>query len=189
MESNQENRFDFEAPDFPFGPPPVVELGDATLRQTWVDAIVELPSQLRDSVRGLDEAQLNTRYRNWSIRQIVHHVADSHVNSYVRFKWTLTEETPMIKAYDEGLWSNLDESKRGEVGPSLDLLSGLHDRWCQLLRSLSDSDFRRAFVHPESGATTTLHEALAYYAWHGRHHNAQIQWVRENRGSNESPND
>jgi hypothetical protein len=109
----------------------------------------------------------------------VHHIADSHVNSYVRFKWALTEDTPTIKAYDEGLWSDLIESRIGSITPSLLLLDGLHSRWCQLLAKLTPSQYERAFVHPETSETVTLNAALAYYAWHGKHHTGQILWLRE----------
>ncbi len=151
------------------------------LRHGWITELSQLPKQLTDAVANLSESQLDTTYRNWTIRQIVHHIADSHVNSYIRFKWTLTEDTPTIKAYDEGLWSELAESRTRPVTPSLHMLAGLHSRWCQLLATLTVQDFERAFVHPESKARITLDSALAYYAWHGRHHTGQILWLRDNQ--------
>ena len=141
----------------------------------------ELPTQLRKAVTGLSETQLDTKYRNWTVRQIVHHIADSHINSYVRFKWALTEDEPTIKAYDEGLWSDLSESKTGSIAPSLQLLDGLHARWVQLLKKMSAADFERTFFHPESGENVSLNSALVYYAWHGRHHTGQILWIRDAR--------
>lgn len=143
--------------------------------------ITKMPVQLRELLSQVSNNQLDLRYRNWTIRQIVHHLADSHVNAYIRFKWTLTEDTPRIKAYHEGLWSELDESKSGDVEPSLHLFEGLHERWTQLLHSMSESDFMRCYEHPESGDTVPLYFAVAYYAWHGRHHGGQIEWVLQNR--------
>ena len=168
-----------EPPQNPIGPfVPAKDYGSEK-RQELIDNLSRLPSQLREAVAGLSEGQLDTKYRNWSIRQIVHHIADSHINCYVRFKWALTEDSPRIKAYDEGLWSQLGESQSGDIEPSLLLLEGLHARWVQLLRSMSDADFDRTFVHPESGETVSLHSALAYYPWHGNHHTGQILWIRE----------
>ncbi len=170
-----------DAPQFPIGP----FVSDLNMghdaRRRCIDAISALPSQLRDAIAGLSDVQLDTKYRNWTIRQIVHHIADSHVNSYVRFKWTLTEDVPTIKAYDEGLWSALAESRHGDAVPSLQLIDGLHSRWCQLLFSMSDAEYDRTFHHPESGDTISLNTALAYYAWHGKHHLGQIVWLRDNR--------
>jgi uncharacterized damage-inducible protein DinB len=167
-----------DAPEFPAGPfTPSVEATD-DLRRAWIADLAQLPTQLRKAVHGLDDSQLDTKYRNWTIRQIVHHIADSHVNSYVRIKWTLTENTPTIKAYDEGLWSDLSESRIGAVAPSLQLLDGLHARWCQLLATLAPTNYERAFFHPETNATVTLNSALSYYAWHGKHHTGQIVWLR-----------
>ena len=170
-----------EAPDFPVGPFNAPEQFTPEMRDRWIHQLAELPNRLRGAVETLSEPQLDTKYRNWTIRQIVHHIADSHINSYVRFKWALTEETPMIKAYDEGLWSGLHESVAGKIEPSLALLTGLHARWCQLLSMLEEEDFDRAFIHPETGETNLLGNALAYYAWHGEHHTGQILWVRSER--------
>jgi len=170
-----------ESPEFPVGPYEPLDAVTDEVRVGWIDAIADLPQQLREAVDGLSESQLDTTYRRWTIRQIVHHIADSHVNSYIRFKWTLTENTPTIKAYDEGLWSDLVESRTGAIAPSLDLLAGLHARWVQLLLSLTSDDFDRAFVHPETGLANTLGAALSYYAWHGRHHMGQIVWLRTNQ--------
>jgi uncharacterized damage-inducible protein DinB len=167
-----------DPPEFPVGRfVPAQGVTDDS-RRVWVADLSRLPTQLREAVAGLSDSQLDTKYRNWTIRQIVHHIADSHVNSYLRFKWTLTEDKPTIKAYDEGLWSDLSESRFGAVTPSLQLLDGLHLRWCQLLATLTPADYERAFVHPETSATITLNSALAYYAWHGKHHTGQILWLR-----------
>ncbi len=171
-----------EAPQNPAGAF-VPEVAYTPQRRAELIAVIEAaPAALRDAVAGLSQEQLDTRYRNWTIRQIVHHVADSHVNSYVRFKWALTEDLPTIKAYDEARWAALEDSRTADVRAPLALLEGLHLRWVQLLRSLSEEQFGRAFLHPETGQTVTLREALAYYAWHGRHHTAQVRWLREQRG-------
>ena len=130
----------------------------------------------------LDDAQLNTKYRNWTIRQIVHHLADSHLHSYTRFKLTLTEDQPTIKPYDESRWSELPDAVSGPIGPSLTLYAALHDRWTQLLRAMTSDQFARSFYHPESGKTVSLNDALQYYAWHARHHTALIGWLREQQG-------
>jgi hypothetical protein len=152
---------------------------DPQRRAEYVAVLAGTPAALRGLVGGLSDRQLDARYRNWTVRQIVHHLADSHVNSYVRFKWALTEDRPTIKAYDEGRWAELQDARTGDVRAPLALLEGLHTRWVQLLRSLTEPQFARSFVHPETGTTVSLNAALCYYAWHCRHHTAQIAWVGE----------
>jgi hypothetical protein len=171
-----------EPPLHPAGPFTPEATLDGRRRSTLIGEIETAPGLLRAAVAGLSDVQLDTRYKNWTIRQIVHHLADSHVNSYVRFKWTLTEETPTIKPYDEGLWVALEDSRTGELGPPLAFLDGLHQRWVQLLRLLTDEQFARSFFHPETSQLVTLSSALSYYAWHGRHHTAQILWLRSQHG-------
>ena len=156
--------------------------GDPVRREELIAQIEAAPDALVEAVAGLHDGQLDTRYRNWSVRQIVHHLADSHVNSYVRFKWALTEDVPTIKAYDEGRWAEIDDSRSGDVRPPLALLRGLHARWVQLLRSMSDEQFARCFIHPETGQSVSLDAALCYYAWHCRHHTAQILWLGRQHG-------
>lgn len=152
-------------------------------RRVELIAVIEkAPADLRKAVAGLSEEKLNTCYRNWTIRQIVHHLPDSHVNSYIRFKWTLTEEQPTIKAYDEGRWAALPDSRTCDIEPALALFDGLHARWVQLLQLMTEAEFNRAFHHPETGEILTLHAALSYYAWHCRHHAAQITWLRDQHG-------
>ncbi len=151
-------------------------------RAEFVAVLADAPAALQKLVGGLSDEQLDTAYRNWTIRQIVHHLADSHVNSYVRFKWALTEDRPTIKAYDEGQWAALADSRTGGMQEPLALLDGLHARWVQLLRSLTEEQFARAFVHPETGETVSLNAALCHYAWHCRHHTAQIAWVCRRHG-------
>ena len=151
-------------------------------RQHFVRIIADAPARLREAVAGLSAEQLDTRYRNWSVRQIVHHVADSHVNCYVRFKWALTEDHPLIKAYDETRWAALEDSRTGDVALPLALLEALHARWVLLLGTLTEEQFCRTFLHPETGATVSLNAALCSYAWHCRHHTAQITWLRQRHG-------
>lgn len=148
-------------------------------RDEAISEIALLPAQVRAAVAGLDDARLDAKYRNWTIRQIVHHLADSHVNAHARFRLAMTEERPTIKPYDEGRWAVLDDALRAPVEPSIAILDGLHARWVRLLRSLTAEQFRRVYFHPEMGREVSLEEAISSYAWHGRHHTAQITWLRE----------
>ena len=145
----------------------------------WIQEIERFPEQLRLAVKPLSEAQLDTPYRpdGWTVRQVVHHVADSHLNSYIRFKWTLTEEKPTIKAYNEKAWAELPEAHTGPVALSLDLLDALHRRWVVMLKHLSPADLARSFVHPQTGREIRLDGLIALYAWHCRHHLAHIGLV------------
>jgi uncharacterized damage-inducible protein DinB len=171
-----------EAPQNPAGAYQPEDNYDAKRRKEFISIIDDAPTILRKAVASLTPYQLDSRYRNWTIRQIVHHMADSHVNSYIRFKWALTEDLPTIKAYVEGRWADLEDSRCGDVRAPLALLDGLHARWVQLLRTMTDSQFARSFLHPETGQTVSLNAALSYYAWHCRHHTAQITWLRVQRG-------
>ena len=149
-------------------------------RNRHIEQIAGLPTRMRRAVAGLNDNQLNTPYREggWSVRRVVHHVPDSHLNAYIRFKWALTENVPTIKAYDEVSWAELKDSDLTPVEVSLNLLDSLHARWAVLLRSMTPQDFQRKFVHPESGP----HDAdwlLGLYAWHGNHHVAHITSLRE----------
>ena len=141
----------------------------------WIDDLAALPADLRRAVSGLTGERLDTPYRpgGWTVRQVVHHLADSHMNSVVRFKWALTEDRPVIKAYDEKGWATLPDC-REPVALSLDLLDALHRRWTRLLRGLDRPQFQREFVHPASGPTT-LAVTVGTYAWHGRHHLAHVE--------------
>jgi hypothetical protein len=168
-------------PQFPDGPFVPAQAADPESLGQWIAEIERAPARLRETVLFLSEAQLNTLYRNWTIRQIVHHVADSHLNSYIRFKLALTEEQPTIKPYDESRWSLLADAQGVGVEPSLRLLDGLHTRWSHLLRSLAPEAFDRAFYHPESRESVPLWRALAYYVWHAGHHIAQIEWVKQHK--------
>jgi uncharacterized damage-inducible protein DinB len=152
-------------------------------RRGLIDEIAAAPAKMRAAVAGLSPEQLETPYRpdGWTVRQVVHHVPDSHLNSYVRFKLALTEENPTIKAYDENVWANLDDARHAPIDVSLDLLESLHRRWVLFLRSLKDEDFARTFQHPELGSVS-VEKNVALYAWHGRHHVAHITSLRERMG-------
>jgi hypothetical protein len=143
--------------------------------QTWIKTIKEFPGKLRNAIITLNESQLDTPYRTggWTLRQVVHHVADSHMNCLIRFKWALTENNPTIKAYEEADWALLADY-RLPVEPSLKMLEGIHLRWVAVLESLTEDEWNRTFVHPQSGDTIPLKKALANYAWHSRHHLAHV---------------
>ena len=149
---------------------------DANARAACIDAIARTPSAMRDAVAGLTDAELDTPYRpgGWTIRQVVHHVPDSHMHAYVRMKFAVTEELPLVKAYDEDRWSKLADAQSAPVALSLDLLDALHRRWVTFLQGLSEADFRRALVHSANGRLT-LDQLLADYAWHGPHHVAHVR--------------
>lgn len=153
-------------------------------RRALIDEIAATPARIREAVRDLTEAQLDTPYREggWSVRQVVHHVPDSHLNAYVRTKLALTEDIPTIKPYDEAAWAMLDDSRVTPVETSLALLESLHARWVGLLRSLKDEDFARKFQHPDHAAPKTIDWLVALYSWHGRHHTAHITSLRERSG-------
>ena len=148
-----------------------------------IDEIAEAPAKLRAAVEGLTQQQLDTPYRpgGWTVRQVVHHVPDSHLNSYCRFKLALTEDEPTIKPYHEDRWAELEDSRATPTEVSLALLESLHKRWVLLLHSLGPDDFKRAFRHPELGVVS-LAQNVCLYGWHGRHHVAHITSLRERLG-------
>jgi uncharacterized damage-inducible protein DinB len=150
-------------------------------RARHIDQIAGLPSRLRKAVSQLSSEQLNTPYREggWTVRQVVHHVPDSHLNAYIRCKLALTEETPTIKPYDEAAWARLKDSELVPADVSLDLLEAVHTRWVTLLRSLRAEDFQRRFIHPEAGGAHDLDWLVALYAWHGNHHLGHITSLKE----------
>lgn len=152
-------------------------------KQDLIDEIEQAPARLRAAVQGLSERQLDTPYREggWTVRQVVHHLPDSHLNSYVRFKLALTEEEPIIRPYLENLWAELPEAKTAAPAVSLALLESLHGRWVMMLRAIKPEQWKRRFRHPEIGPMT-LEMSLALYAWHGRHHVAHIGSLRERMG-------
>jgi hypothetical protein len=148
-------------------------------RTAWIRQIAEAPAAMRAAVDGLTDAQFDTPYRpgGWTARQLVHHVPDSHLNAYIRFKWTLSEDNPTIKAYNQDAWAGLADTRLTPPAVSLDLLEVVHRRWVVLLESLSDEDWPRPLIHPENGPMT-LDKLLQMYAWHGRHHAAHVTELR-----------
>jgi hypothetical protein len=170
-------------PAYPIGrfeAPPFI---DAAAREKLILQIEAAPLALRRAVEGLSDRQLDTPYRpgGWTVRQVVHHLPDSHVNAYVRFKLALTENEPTIRTYEEALWAKLPEAASGPVSLSLDLLEALHRRWVAGLRALPAASFGRTFRHPELGVMS-LDRQLALYAWHGRHHVAHITTLAAREG-------
>lgn len=149
-----------------------------------ISAIESLPKALRAAVDGLDGEQLNAPYREggWTPREVVHHVADSHMNAYVRCKLALTEDAPTIKPYNEADWAKLADVRTVPIEVSLNLLDALHERWVALLRSMSAADFERCYVHPDQQRRVPMREVVALYAWHGRHHTGHIMSLRERKG-------
>jgi uncharacterized damage-inducible protein DinB len=159
---------------YPIGRFTLPDSTTAQQRQTWIREIARAPQELRAAVAGLSQEQLDTPYRpgGWTVRQVVHHVPDSHINAFIRFKLALTEDQPAIKPYDEARWAMLPDAAL-PVEASLDLLDALHLRWVCLLEAMSEREYQRTFAHPESGVWR-LDQYLAQYAWHGRHHVAHI---------------
>jgi hypothetical protein len=156
----------------------------ATERAQAIADIAAVPEKLRDAVDGLTGDQLDTPYRpeGWTVRQVVHHLADSHLNAFTRFRLALTEDRPAIKPYDEKLWAELYDAKALPLAPSMAMMAGMHERWVALLRQgCREEDFGRKFVHPEHGERT-VDWLLYLYAWHGKHHVAHITGLRERMG-------
>jgi len=168
---------------YPIGRFTFPESTTAEQRQAWIQEIARAPRELRAAVAGLTPGQLDNPYRpgGWTGRQVVHHVPDSHMNAFIRFKLALTEDQPTIKPYDEARWAELKEARTAPVDVSLDLIEALHRRWVMLLENMTDADFKRAFHHPENGIMP-LEPTVEMYAWHGRHHVAHIQALRGRMG-------
>lgn len=161
---------------------PIDELTEQNRRQLLAQ-IEEAPKKLRAAVSGLSREQLDTPYRDggWTVQQVVHHLADSHMNAYTRFKLALTEDQPTIKPYNETRWAELDDSKTTPIETSLALMDALHERWLNVLRGMTSADFSRKMNHPEHGPIN-LDRTLGLYAWHGRHHVAHITNLRQRNG-------
>ncbi len=152
-------------------------------RREMIDQIEQAPALLRAGVEGLTPGQLDTPYRpdGWTVREVTHHVPDSHMNAYIRFKLALTEDTPLIKTIEEADWARLPDTASVPVEVSLALLESLHKRWVAVLRSMSAADFKRRLRHPDHGIMN-LDQLLSLYAWHGRHHAAHVTSLRERMG-------
>ena len=148
-----------------------------------IATLAALPENLRAALDGLSDARLDTAYREggWTVRQLVHHIADSHMNSYIRIRLALTEDWPAIKPYDEKLWAELPDAKTAPVDISVNLLTVLHRRWVLLMRSLTEEQWQRGYTHPQNGRQT-IAEAAALYEWHSRHHVAHITELRKRNG-------
>lgn len=144
--------------------------------KSWIEDIESFPTKLKRVLTNLGETELEWTYRlgSWSIKQIVHHCADSHMNSLIRFKWALTEDSPIIKAYFEDRWAKLEDSNTSNLVASLEIISGLHQRWTILLKSLSQSELNKTFIHPENNREISLKENIGNYSWHCNHHLAHI---------------
>lgn len=147
----------------------------------WIEDISSFPSRIRNAVTNLTDEQLDTPYREggWTVRQVVHHCADSHINALMRFKLTLTEENPTIKPYFQDRWVELADSKDVPIGSSLKMLEGLHERWTILLKSLTEAELKKTFSHPEHGRDFRLDETIGNYAWHCNHHLAHITTLKK----------
>ncbi len=147
----------------------------------WISDIEKLPSKISDLVSDFSRGQLETPYRDggWTARQVIHHIHDSHHHGYIRFKWAMTEEKPLIKAYNEQLWAELFDTKSAPVSLSLDLIKALHAKWVFFLKGLSPIDLKREFIHPEGNITISLAEDIGIYAWHGNHHLAHLKIISE----------
>jgi hypothetical protein len=159
---------------------------DAGSMAEWRMNLAELPAKMRAAVAGLTDTQLDTPYRDggWTVRQTVHHVADSHVNAYCRFRLALTEDTPTIKTYLEAQWAELPDARTLPIAPSLSILDGVHTRLLTLIDTMTPEQWRSSFMHPEHGRTMTLAQTAALYSWHSRHHVAHITALRSRRGWN-----
>ncbi len=165
---------------FPIGSPQVKKHLSDSERSKLIDQIESAPALLRQAVAGLNDSQLDTPYRSngWTVRQVVHHIPDSHLNAYIRFRWALTEDFPKIKAYNQDAWAHLADACYGPVEESLALLDALHPRWCRLMRAMSKHDWQSKVMHPEDGLRT-CEDFLIIYAWHGCHHIAHITGLRD----------
>ncbi len=154
-------------------------------RVEWTQQLIQFPEEIKELTHQLNSQELNWKYRpeGWTIKQVVHHCADSHMNSFIRFKWTLTENKPIIKAYFEDRWSELEDGVSEDLQYSLLLLKGLHSKWVMLLNSLSEDQWKQSFIHPESGEEVLLEENLGIYAWHCKHHLAHIKQAIKFKGA------
>ncbi len=176
MDNKELNKMKFPIGEF-VAPDPVTEED----LQGFISDIERLPADLKKLVKDFSDEQLNTPYRDdgWTVRQVVHHIADSHINAFIRFKLTLTEDIPTIKPYFEDKWAELEDGKNLPVDISLSLLTFLHHRWITLLRSMNKKDFQKEFFHPEHGKEFCLDELTGMYSWHGKHHYAQINELKK----------
>lgn len=165
---------------YPIGKFAVPQSITDSMLEGWIDQIRTFPRRLREELAGLNESSLDSVYRpgGWSIRQVVHHLPDSHMNAYIRFKLALTEDQPVIRPYHEDRWAELAEAKSAPVDVSLNLVESLHVRWVLVLQSLTVEDLDKVYIHPEHGKTFKLKEVIGMYAWHSDHHLAHIRTAK-----------
>lgn len=168
---------------YPIGTPNIPKEITAIHIKNWIQTIENFPLELSNLVNNLTEDQLDTPYRDggWTIRQVIHHCSDSHHNSYTRFKWTLTEDKPIIKAYYEDKWAELFDSASGPIQLSLNTLTALHAKWIYFLKGLTESDLNKSFIHPDGNEEVTLKENIGIYAWHCKHHYAHIEHLMKRK--------
>jgi radical SAM superfamily enzyme YgiQ (UPF0313 family) len=168
---------DLEKLKYPIGKPQIPSTITSKYVLDWITILEDFPNRLESLVENLSSTQLDTQYRpeGWTIRQVIHHVADSHHNSYTRFKWTLTENKPVIKTYYEDRWAELFDSKSAPIKLSLDSIKALHAKWTYFLKGLQMSDLEQIFIHPEGNEEVSLKENIGIYAWHSNHHYAHIE--------------
>lgn len=169
---------------YPIGRYKAPETFTLELINTSLSVIRAMPSWLDVCIENLDEGQLNTSYRpgGWTINQVIHHLADSHMNAYIRLKLALTEDNPVVKPYNEKLWAELPDNNTVPVNVSITLLHALHRRWSDTLTSMTDNDWQKSYFHPESKEHVAMWQMTAHYAWHSRHHMEQIRGLRERKG-------
>jgi len=167
---------DLEQLKYPIGQFVMPEIFDERQAKIWIAEIENLPRQIKNVTQNLSNEQLNLTYRpnGWTLRQVVHHIPDSHMNAYIRFKQAITEDIPTIRPYYEELWAETEEAKNGAIEMSVALLTSLHQRWVVFLRTLKTADYQRKYIHPTQGKELTLANMLGMYAWHGKHHLAHI---------------
>ncbi|NII84414.1 MULTISPECIES: YfiT family bacillithiol transferase [unclassified Pedobacter] len=167
---------DLEQLKYPIGQFSMPEVFDQKQIDIWISEIETLPNELKEATENLTEKELNQTYRpeGWTLRQVVHHIPDSHINAYIRFKQAITEDVPVIRPYYEERWAETGEAKNGDVKLSIDLLAALHQRWVAFLKTLKQEDYQRKYIHPAQGKELTLANMLGMYAWHGKHHLAHI---------------
>ena len=175
-----------DALKYPIGNYKVPETYSSEVINGWINTIAEFPETISSLTKSLTSEQLSWHYRphGWTIRQVVHHCADSHLNSFIRFKWSLTEDSPVIKAYFEDRWAELPDANNDNIQDSLMLLQGLHARWTRLLRNLSMEQLASTFTHPESGKRISLKQNISLYAWHCEHHLVHIRQAIQRKGIN-----
>lgn len=169
---------------YPIGKFKAPESISNALIKKWIDIIENLPKRLNNLTSNLTSEQLDTAYRpqGWTIRQVIHHLSDSHHNSYTRFKWALTENKPVIKTYYEAKWADLTDGKHAPIQLSINHLTALHAKWVYLLKNLSESDLQRVFIHPDGNEEVSLAENIGIYAWHCNHHFAHINNIMNKKG-------